>query len=296
MFTYQYRLILLHITCLLLIAGCKRENTDSERKFHIINLSLPRSATVSFAYLFLDQHSTHEYMMAESVFSLLDYTSGKINRYQLENFLLLRDQSSRHWVDSATFFFIAPEVVYETFPDAKYVFVLRPCDKWIASMIDRMRLLYSIRRRGIRTDDLRFLERYGEFFSPHISEKVLLNNAEIRRNADVLVRELALAWRINTLRALSTMAAMKPAQRLVLRIDDFDQSLASIAGFAGIPGTALHTQHLHANNDISLPEITALVGERTLNRYASLEQEIVDRWLDDYPRLMHRKNQTLAKK
>jgi len=280
---------------LLLLTACSRLQNVPGRKFQIINLSLPRSATVSFAGLFADFHPSHEYAMNETLNYLFAYSANRITRQQMSDFLLYRDRTAGHWVDSASFLSIHPEIVYETFPDAKYFFVLRRCDTWVASMVDRMRLLFQMRKNPAGKD-LRFLEPLAQHFSPYLREEILLSDRALKENAEPLIESLSISWRIHTLRALEAMARMPASQRLAILLEDFDNSMQTIAQFAGVDVKEIRTDNRHMNGDTHLDKIHALLGKDRLSMYGTRQRRIVDHWLADHPDMIQRATRRIVRR
>jgi hypothetical protein len=297
MFTNYSRSLSPYLSILvpLIFSACSRLENVPGRKFQIINLSLPRSATVSFAGLFADFHPTHEFDIHETLNHLFAYSANRITKEQMMNFLLRRDRAAGHWVDSSSFFSIEPEIVYETFPDAKYFFVLRRCDTWIASMADRMRLLFKMRKSGAGKD-LRFLEPLAQHFSPYLHEEILLNDRVLRQNAVPLIESLSIAWRVHTLRALQAMARMPPSQRLVLLLEDFDNSMRTIAQFAGVDLKQIKVENRHMNADTHLEQIYSLLGKDRVSIYGMRQRRIVDHWLAENPELLYRPTRRLVRR
>lgn len=122
-------------------------------------------------------------MYSPTIASLLDFKERKMSAENLREFLFIRDYSLKNdlinqggkrevSVDSASFFFLSPEVVIDTFPQAQFIFVLRDCASWIVSIIDmEIRVLRWIQNRTINLD-LRSHSRYVRSAAPHYSPEM----------------------------------------------------------------------------------------------------------------------------
>lgn len=249
---------------------------------HIINLSLPRSGTVSFAGVF-DQHgSTHEFMLSETINALLDYRERKISRATLKQFLIDRQNKAGHRIDSASFFFLAPDVVLETFPDAAYFFSVRGCEAWIVSMVDNAVYAHKVIREGRPTVDLSFLDRYSELFIHNHSRNMYLDTAAVKKSAAHIVHDLAKFWRYYTLQTLNAMLPLNENKRLIIRLEKFNTSLAQFARLAGVPVSTLNTQNIHLNKDRSFTEFRQVLGIERLSAECSAPQTEIDSWLSSH--------------
>ncbi len=218
-------------------AFCQRKPAN-----HIINLSLPRSGTVSFAGIFDAHGSSHEFMLSETINALLDYREKKISREALKRFLADRQNKAGHRIDSASFFFLAPDVVIEAFPDAAYFFSVRDCAAWIVSMVDNAMYAHQVIREGRPTLDLSFLDRYSELFVHNHSRDMYLSTTTVKQSAPHIVHDLAVFWRRYTLQTLDAMLPLRADKRLIIRLDNFNRSLAQFAKLAGVDASTLNTQ------------------------------------------------------
>lgn len=266
------------LLCCLLLLACAKHPRLASRKFHIVNLGLPRTGTTSFAGIFDKFPATHEFMISETIPVLLDFHEGKISAAALADFLHERDARAGHWVDSASFFFFAPEAVIRAFPEARFFFALRDCESWVLSMVDNSLFVHRMIREGRATVDLRFLDRYSEFFIRGHERRMFLDQQHLSRNAQHIVTELAAIWGKYSLRLAEAMLAVPPQRRLVIRLGDFNASLDSIAAFAGVQRTALNEKNLHLNKDRSLSAVRQLLKGAPLTAICAPHQIRLDGW------------------
>lgn len=268
--------------CAVLFLGCKKPGNNPA--FHIINLSLPRTGTTSFAGIFENYRSTHEFMLSKTILMLLDYREGKITADELQTFLIERRHEANHRVDSASFFFLAPENVISTFPDARFFFSVRKCNSWVVSMVDNSVFTHKMLREGKVTSDTRFLDRYSNVFISNHDHATFHDLNKLRRDSRHIVGDLAKAWGVNTRRTLAAMEKIPPDRRLVILTENFSQSTDAFARLAGIPPGSLKTENLHMNKDRDYEMYRQLLGAESIDAACSAWQAQIDNQLKSYPR------------
>jgi hypothetical protein len=268
------RIVALLSFLVLAYGGCREP--QSNRPFHIINLSLPRTATTSFSGIFGRYPATHEYMIAETVPMLMDYHERRIPPEILQKFLRQRDRRAAHYVDSASFFFMEPEIVIATFPHAKYFLSVRDCESWIASMVDNAVFAHQMIIQKKTTVKLDFLDRYSEFFIKGHSRAMMLDESVLKQNRARIVANLSQVWGEYTLKDLEAISEVNPTDRLVVRIEDFDRAMPDIARLAGIDLKNLNLGKKHLNRDRRLDYYRKLLGPASLKQNCSPWQQRVD--------------------
>jgi hypothetical protein len=269
-----FRLLLL----IALFFSCARHPRIAGRKFHVINLSMPRTGTTSFAGMFDRFPATHEFMISETIPVLLDFHEKKISAPALADFLKERDVRAAHWVDSASFFFFAPEGVIGTFPEAAYFFAVRDCESWILSMVDNSMFIHRMIVEGSATVNLGFLDRYSEFFISGHERALFLDKKRLTSNALHIVKELAAIWNTYTVRVAEAMLTLGEKQRLVIPLKNLSYETDRIAALAGIPPSALNMTKLHINKDRDLGAVRQLLASGKLHETCSIPQKRVDDW------------------
>lgn len=262
--------------------GCDRGQHVQASPFLIINMSLPRSATTSFAGIFQRYKSTHEFMISETINTLMDYREGKISAARLRHFLKDRDRRAAHQVDSASFFFLAPDVVIDTFPDAKYFLAVRQCESWVISMVDNSVFAHKMIKAGKTTVDLSFLDRYSKVFISNHRHASFENLDQLRRDSGHIVSELAKFWGETSLLLLNTMLKVQREKRLIIHMEDFNQSTQAFARLAGIPVAGIHLENQHLNRDRDMAFYRRLLGEKKLAESCSPQQKNVDSWFGSH--------------
>ena len=268
----------LFLSSVLLLFACGKNAQQEGASFLIINMSLPRTATTSFAGIFARYNSTHEFMISETVNSLIDYREGKIPAQRLRHFLKERQLRAGHRVDSASFFFLAPEVVYDTFPDAKFFLAVRACESWVVSMVDNSVFAHKMIREGKTTVDLSFLPRYSEFFIRNHKDVSFQEIPQLRRDAQHVVQELAHFWGKTSLQLLDSMLQLPRHRRLIIHMEDFNGSTDAFARLAGIPASGLQLQNQHLNRDRAMDYYREILGKKNLEAACSPQQQKVDAW------------------
>lgn len=248
--------------------------------FHIINLSLPRTATTSFAGIFENHGATHEFMLASTLQALMDFREKKIPLDALRKFMLQREGAARHKVDSASFYFLAPEAVIEIFPDAKFFLSVRRCEPWITSMVDNSVFAHKMIREGMAQGDLSFLDRYSEIFISHHSHDTMSDPRKIAADADHIVNDLARFWGLNNIRLLEAIRRVSAENRLVIRTEEFSGSVSRFAALAGVPEASLKTSNLHLNKDRDMNYFRGILGEKRLAAACAKEEKKMSSWLN----------------
>jgi len=258
-------------------SACRLGNKAAD--FHIINLSLPRTATTSFAGIFDAYQSTHEYMLSKTILALLDYRDGKTSAENLRLFLQERNNAAKHKVDSASFFFLAPEILIQTFKDSKFFLSVRQCEPWIVSMVDNSVFAHQMLKEGKVRSDTSFLDRYSEVFISNHNHETFLDNKKLARDSKHIITDLARTWRQYTIKTLEAMLKVKKENRLIIRTEDFSSSADSFARLAGVPPDTLNLKNIHMNRDRDMNAIRAILGSSLLKKISEGEQALVDAWL-----------------
>jgi len=218
--------------------------------------------------------------MPETIFALLDFRDGKMPRQNLLAFLRERDLKAQHSLDSATFLHIEPDIVIEAFSDAKFMFVLRSCESWIVSLIDRFNLLFRMQRSNANSKDLRYLVRFANYFSPHLTGENLRDATALRKIGPLLVKDLAEFWHQKSVSTISAMFQLPRERRLIMNLQDLDSSIQRLAAFANVPLEMLNLQNTHANRDTHANETRKIIGTQVIALAARPAQIQLDKWLN----------------
>lgn len=260
------------------LAGCGRNADRQTTPFLIINMSLPRTATTSFAGIFVHHKATHEFMISETINSLIDYREGKISAARLSHFLKDRNQRAGHQVDSASFFFLAPEVVFDTFPEAKYFLAVRACETWIVSMVDNSVFAHKMIKEGKATVNLSFLPRYSLLFIKNHTDASFQSLSRLQLDSQHIVSELAEFWGNSSVLLLDSMLKIPRERRLIIHMEDFNKSTEAFARLAGISVDGIHLSNQHLNRDRDMAFYRKLLGEKKLVAACAPQQKNVDAW------------------
>ena len=249
----------------------KPERHNVERPFHIINLSLPRTGTTSIAGLFDEFNAVHEFMVVETVSQLVAWHSDRLSDEELDEFLIARDEANPLDVDSASFFYLAQERLFELFPDAMYLFSVRDGVSWFVSFI---RLIVEESK-----DDPAFnawMDEYGQIFSPLFRIEYFTEPVDLRQDVGPMITDFADFWGGWTTRTLENLMAMPPEKRLVLRTSDISDTLDSLAEFAGISVSDLNLDNQHLNRGGDRIDVLGRLGEKRVKAAFLPWQEKVD--------------------
>ena len=279
---------LLFLLLVLSLYFCKEPQppTPPARPFHIINLSFPRSGTTSFAGIFNRYPATHEFMRTDTINAILDWRENKISKDQLKAFLFERDQKAGHYVDSAAFFFLAPEILIETFPDSKFFFVIRDCESWLLSLADMEIEVLRGARDGTNSIDLSYHDRYAQVFTPKFSRDKFLDERNLKANLSPMLPDLAEAWKAYTIRVLMALKNLPTQKRLIIRLEHFNRSVPQFAQLAGLRPENLNIKNIHLNPDIRSQKIKLLFGS-DLSHAARARQLEVENWIrQNFPTLI----------
>lgn len=249
------------------------------KPFHIINLSFPRTGTTSFAKIFDKYPTTHEFMRTESITALLDWRDKKINDAELMRFLRYRDKLAGHFVDSAAFLFLAPEMLIRTFPDSKFFFSIRDCESWMVSLIDQELAVIDEVRKGKGAIDMSYHDRYARIFSPRYDRSIFYDRSAFLKNAEPILNDIATFWSTFVISTLEQMLKLPRKQRLIIQLESFDNSLSKMAAFAGVNISDLNLRQTHFNKDFAAVDIRRQIGAALLTRIAQPHQRKVDAYL-----------------
>lgn len=242
-----------------------QKRTANDRRFHIINLSLPRTGTGSMWGLFSRYRSRHEFRHQETVSRLLDLRAGKQSPKAVAEFLFDRDQAARPEMDSANFFHIAPRLITRIFPDARYLLCVRDPGRWIQSFTGMMRR--ALNHPSSQGKEARqWLRRYMSFVSDKLKLAYFESAPSIRENRKVIASELARFWTRGTRASLKAIEAVPPDRRLVIKTSKINDSLQELARLAKIPVKKLVRKKRHLNKDRAPNETRRLLGRALLRR------------------------------
>lgn len=276
----KMRLRLLYLFPLLCAFSCRLGEPAETKRLQIINLSFARTGTTSFAGIFNRYRTSHEFMQSETINALMDYREGKISRKDLKDFLRRRDKIAGHSVDSATFLFLEPELIFETFPDAKYFFSLRKCDVWVVSQIGNgVKMARQVDAKEI-SPDLRYLDRYAKLYAKQYSWEMLKDRAKLKHVSASVTRDLGHFWSYYTINTLTAMLKLQPKNRLVIHLEDLNKSLGVLAQFAEVPINTLNEKNMHLNKDEDPGSFRKLLGNELLSGVCKHEEETVAKWIE----------------
>ncbi len=249
-----------------------KTSNKCDRRFHIINLSLPRTGSTSLAAMFQNYRSKHEFMQRELVNTISYYFNGKISENELDAFLILRDKKGSLEVDASTSLQFVAERVVSLFPDAKFIFIVRDGASWILSSLAMLRWLG---RTGKEEDPayVDWIERYGKLFISSFKFPLFATDVYLRNHSKHIISGLADFWGKQTLNVLELLRGLPEDRRLVLQLKDLDYSIQRLAQFAGVDPGTLVKAHLNRARTHDKEQIKRLVGGKKVLEAAAKDYQ-----------------------
>ncbi len=117
--------------------ACLMKTNKAFRRFHAYVVGLPKTGTVSFAGLFGNYRSLHEFHQRETHQEIIALNQGQISKKEFSQFIRKRDflagflemdaaHFNRHYID----------ILAEEFPKAKFLCLIRDCYSWLNSCVN----------------------------------------------------------------------------------------------------------------------------------------------------------------
>jgi len=270
------RISILPVAVLLFVSLACRPETVPKR-FHLINLSLPKTGSLSLTAIFGRYRSSHDYLLQETVSRYLDWRQGQFALADVQKFLRYRDQLGNFEVDSATFHYLAMEQVMSTFPEAKFYVSIRNGADWIVSLTEMLHNFYGpgqfLEKHGI---DKKFVLRYFSHilpgFSPDAFSEIRKFNVSLRHILPVMAE----LWGRTSLAQLQLVKSLPRERILLVKTEDISHSLTKMAQFAGVPVDTLDSSRTHMHKDFRAAAIRDHIGTEALEKAVRPWQMRVD--------------------
>jgi hypothetical protein len=251
------------------------------RRFHIINLSLPKTGTASMAGIFSGYRAGEEFQHKEAVDHILDWRQGLIDGPALDAFLLARDKASQLEFDSTSFLGMASERVIPLFPNDKFVLCVRDGRDWIVSFVGMLLEYYGPNPKKAPVSR-EWSTRYGKTMAPAFDLGAFADPARVGERVRSWLPDFAAFWGRTTLDNLKRMKELPKGRRLVLKTQDISQSLEKIAAFAGVPAASLKAEKSHRNKGAEVATIRDALGVEAVAAAVKPWQEKVDAALAEF--------------
>lgn len=211
----------------------------TERRFHLLNLGLPRTGTTTVAAMFGAWRAGHEFWGGPLCEVLSERHAGRKTTDDVSQVLRARDQAGRLEVDSASFLHLAIEELVKLHPTSAYVLTWRPFEPWFDSFLDL--LLRQTRKLG------------SQHWSPWEQQLLglMLGKLDAQRfeSAQALrpaLPELASAALDFWVQSMTRTLAALPSHALVLPVSQLSHAAPALARLVGVPEGSVLAKHENA--------------------------------------------------
>src|SRR5689334_21825647 len=106
------------------------------RRFHAINVGLPKTGTTSMAGIFSAYRSGHEFMFREMMTALGHRALGTMTDEEIRNLVVERDRLGYLEFDSVSFAWSYVDILSREYPDARFFLTIRDCYSWLDSILN----------------------------------------------------------------------------------------------------------------------------------------------------------------
>ena len=208
----------------------------SSRAFHAYCIGTSKSGTHSIAGLFQPRYkAAHEPEQYEFIQLLLATQKGALDKTQLKEQLIKRDQRLGLELESSNLLTFFVESLLDEFLEAKFILTIRDCYSWLDSCLNHQ-------VNAQRTEDMLFWWRYRDvcFRSEpcqHAAQEKLLAQYDLY----TLDGYLSYWRRVNE----KILATIPPERLLIVRTVEIAQSIDKIAQFLHIPVETLNRSRSH---------------------------------------------------
>ena len=237
------------------------------RRFHLIGVGLPKTGTISLAYLFQPFHWGAEFLFAETVERLIAWRSGTLTQDAMRRWLALRAEAGALELDSASFNHFFIDIMVELHSSARFVYTRRDAVDWADSFLNMM-LRHGAYQRGRPWPEWQIA--LGRLMAPSFDPTYFVTPARLHLALYQLADELLGFYARETARI---EAALPPERSLVIPTDGLSTHLDALATLAGVPRSALSTERSHANRGpgkiplvAALPDLPRLLEQNGLGR------------------------------
>ncbi|MGH3144945.1 MAG: sulfotransferase [Rubrobacter sp.] len=237
------------------------------RQFHLIGVGLPKTGTISLAYLFEPFRWGAEFLFAETVERLIAWRSGTLTQGAMRHWLALRAEAGALELDSASFNHFFIDILVELHPAARFVYTRRDAVSWADSFLN-MLLRQSRYQRGRPWPEWQLA--LGRLMAPSFDPGQFVSPGRLYLALYQLADELLGFYARETARIET---ALPPERSLVIPTDGLSTRLDVLAAFAGVPRSALSTARSHANRGpgkiplvAALPDLAYLLEQNGLAR------------------------------
>lgn len=213
------------------------------RRFHLINVSLPKTGTKSVAGLFSRFRAVHEFQHEASAEAIYAYYTGRQDRAAMRQFVLARDAAGLLEVDSASFNNWYADICVELFPKAVFLLAVRHPHAWLESTLSHMRRDAEAARSASVAYPERF-RRLGEIVVEGFDPEMLVSPETLVTGLPDLAAALLTFW---TDRQTALLACLPEERRIIIETDRLTESADRLAAGVGVDRALLDpaSSHLH---------------------------------------------------
>jgi hypothetical protein len=221
---------------------CGYRHRPPERRFHLINVGLPRCGTSSVYSLFARFRAGNEFMERETVSRCVQHRRGELDDSGFLAFLRRRDREGALEVDSASFNHLYLDVLLDELPEAKFLFLIRDPYGWTGSYLKMLRRwLGRYAERG--EEPPRWMGDYGTLLLGEFSWRALASPASLEADLPSLAERFVRHWADANRRLFDLL----PEDRsLMIRTHELSQRRHEIAALCGVDPRQLADEH-HSN-------------------------------------------------
>jgi hypothetical protein len=240
--------------------------TPPPRRFHLIGVGLPKTGTTSLAYLFQRFRWGDEFLFAETIERLVAWKKDTLDRDGVRRWLALRARAGALELDSASFNHYFLDLLAELHPAARFVYTRRDAVSWADSFLN------MVLRHGTYLGGRPWPEwqlALGRLMAPSLGPDQFASPVNLYLALRPLAEELLGFYARETARI---EAALPPERSLMIPTEELSANLDTLAGFAGVPRSALNAAGAHANrgqNKIpllaALPDLPNLLKQNGLD-------------------------------
>lgn len=213
------------------------------RRFHLINVSLPKTGTKSVAGVFSRFRAFHEFQHEATAQAIYAFYTGQRSREDMRQFVLARDAAGLLEVDSASFNNWYADLCVELFPRATFLLSVRHPHAWLESTLSHMRRDAEAARSRSMDYPERF-RRLGEIVVGDFDPDVLLSQEALVAALPDLAARLLTFW---TERQVTLLDCLPQNRLIIIETDRLTESSGRLAAFVGIDPQLLDvdSSHLH---------------------------------------------------
>jgi hypothetical protein len=213
------------------------------RRLRLYGVGNGRSGTTSLTRMFDEYRAAHEIDLDRTRALAARVLAGELDVDSWRVRAALRRRSVRYHLEVDVAGLMAPfaRPLVGMYADARFVLLVRDCFSWLDSVVEHRV------RRPIADGENYFAVKYLRHCDTFAPEEATLRDANL-----FPVAAYFQGWADAIQRVLDAV----PAERLlVVRTEDLDSSVETLARFAGVPASSLQPQHANRN-----PSPTGVLG------------------------------------